>query len=103
VLHIPVLFDIKDLPFHSLNFAQPVVASFWNFPDDNNTVSDNFEGKLEPITKDFKSSVQLVPNNSTLVSFNYNLDQVYETLFTDSYGEADGNLRCVVFEFKLSE
>lgn len=44
---------------------------------------------------------KLVPNNSALVSYTYGLAQVYETLFRDSYGEANEGLRCLVFEFHM--
>jgi hypothetical protein len=102
-LRIAILFDIKRLPFKPGNFALPDDQNFWNFPDYTDNVNDTFRGLLTPISKDFTSSVQLVPNNSTLIAFTYTLGQVYETLFLDTYGEASGDLRCVIFEYTLKE
>jgi hypothetical protein len=101
VLRIAIIFDIKELPFAAGNFALAEDQNFWNFPDYPDTQNENFRGKVALITKDFASSVQLVPNNSSLINYNYSLSQVYETLFTDSYGEANSGLRCLVFEYKL--
>lgn len=38
-------------------------------------------GRLDPTTQSFGSTVRLVPNNPTPVSFDYDLNRVYETLF----------------------
>jgi hypothetical protein len=101
LLHIAILFDIKEFPFTEGNFALAEDQDFWKFPDYQDTQNENFRGTVALITKNFSSSVQLIPNNSLLVTYTYSLNQVYETLFLDSYGEANPNLRCLVFEYKL--
>jgi hypothetical protein len=101
ILRVAVLFDIKVIPFATSNFALAFDQKFWNFPDYDDGQNRNFRGKVPLITNDFSSSVQLVPNNSSIVVYNYSLAQVYETLFRDSYGEANSDSRCLVFEYKL--
>lgn len=102
VLRIAILFDITGAPpFAAGNFALAEDQDFWKFHDYPDTQNENFRGKVALITKNFSSSVRLVPNNSSLVTYNYGLNQVYESLFLDSYGEANPNLRCLVFEYKL--
>jgi len=103
LLRIAVLFDITDVSFGHGNFAKPIDPNFWNFPDYEDTVNDNFRGGLDPITQSFGSTVRLVPNNSTLVSFDYDLNRVYETLFINDGGEAEPGVRCIVFEFRLRD
>jgi hypothetical protein len=99
-LRIAALFDLSGLPFRPGNFALPVDENFWNFPDYQDNRNSNFRGTLDPITSDFTSSVELVPNNSDLVAYSYNLSRVYETLFRDGYGEAIKRLRCIVMEYE---
>jgi hypothetical protein len=103
ILRVAILFDVKELPFNSRSFALPTDPDFWSYPDYYDQQNENFRGRLKPITKDFASSIQLVPNSSTLIVYNYEFNQVYETLFLDSYGEANNGLRCVVFEYKMIE
>ncbi len=100
-LRIAVLFDITALPFNAHNFALPIDGDFWKFPDYPDTQNDNPRGRLAPITRQFGSSVRLVPNNSNEIAYEYRLKQVYETLFLDSYGEANSGLRAIVFEYDL--
>lgn len=102
-LRIAALFDVAGLPFKPGNFALPVDENFWNFPDYQDNRNSNFRGTLDPITSDFTSSVQLVPNNSALVAYSYKLSGVYETLFRDGYGEAINCLRCIVMEYEAEE
>lgn len=102
-LRIAILFDITGLPFQAENFALPDDQDFWRLPTYTDTENDNFRGRLALISKDFTSPVRLVPNNSRLIAFRYAMNQVYETLFLDTYGEASSDLRCVVFEYKLEE
>jgi hypothetical protein len=101
VLRIAVLFDISALPFKAGNFALARDQGFWKFPDDVDSQNDNFRGKVDLITKNFSSSVRLVPNGSPIIAYSYRLNQVYETLFLDTYGEADSDIRCLVFEYKV--
>jgi hypothetical protein len=102
-LRIAVLFDIGHLPFEIGNFALAQDRNFWKFPDYHDSQNSYFRGKIDPITPAFTSSVKLVPNNSALVSYHYALDRVYETLFLDGWGEADGHVRCLIFEYRLKE
>lgn len=102
VLRIAILFDIKEEPpFVGGNFAIAEDQDFWRFPDYPDTQNANSRGQLALITNKFSSSVRLIPNNSSLVTYNYGLNQVYESLFLDSYGDADSSLRCLIFEYKL--
>jgi len=101
VVRVAILFDIKGLPFASGNFALPFNQDFWNVQNQPDTEAENFRGKVYPTTQNFASYIQLVPNNSTLVVYNYTFNQVYETQFLDEYGEAYHDTRCIVFEYKL--
>jgi hypothetical protein len=101
LLRIAILFDIKELPFTPGNFALAEDQDFWKFPNYHDRQNEQFRGTVGLITKNFSSSVQLIPNSSLLVTYNYSLNQIYESLFLDSYGEANSNLRCLVFEYKL--
>jgi len=98
-LRLAVLFDIGDLPFAAGNLSLPRDQNFWNYPDYKDHKNTEFRGRVDYVTKSFSSSIQLVPNSSSFVSYNYDLKQVYETLFRDSYGEADRRIRCIVFQF----
>jgi hypothetical protein len=101
VLRIAILFDIKGLPFATNNFALASNPNFWSLQKDPDTQNSNFRGKVPPITSNFSSVVRLVPNNSSVIVYNYNLSQVYETQFLDTYGEAYSDTRCLVFEHVL--
>jgi hypothetical protein len=100
ILRVAVLFDIKRLPFTENNFALAENPNFWRLPRDPDSQQTNFRGRISPITPTFSSSIQLVPNGSSLVRYNYTLSGVYETQFLDEYGEFDSDVRCVIFEFK---
>jgi hypothetical protein len=98
VLHIALLFDIKDLPFDEGNFAAPLDLQFW-FPLEGRHSRD---GVTPPIvlSRGFSSSVRLVPNSSAVVVYDYDLSKVHETRFLDSYGEIGTESRCVIFEYQ---
>jgi hypothetical protein len=101
ILRIAILFDIEVLPFKEGNFALAEDQDFWKLPDNIDNIIDPFRGKVELITKDFSSSVRIVPNNSPVVVYDYILTQVYQTLFLTSYGDPIMDVHCLVFEFKL--
>jgi hypothetical protein len=102
VVRIALVFNIKSLPFSANNFAIAEDQDFWKFPDYQDTQNSNPRGAISPTPKGFTSSVRLIPNNSTVVAYDYTLSRIYETLFRDSYGEADTDVRGLVFEYKLN-
>jgi len=101
LVFVALLFDIGRMPFKGRDLSAPLDTVFWACTPDT-VDTDAVYGDVT-LPEGFTSSLELIPNNSSIIRFDYDLFGIRETLFVDDYGHARRDVRCLVFGYELKE